>query len=52
MTRVRHKSRGAESGAPGETDIWYVWTIRRGKTVRADIFNNRSHALETAVLSE
>ena len=50
VTRVRHKSRGAESGAPVETDIWYVWTIRDGKTVRADIFNDRSKAFEAAGL--
>jgi ketosteroid isomerase-like protein len=52
VTRVRDKSRGAESGAPVETDIWYVWTIRGGKTARADIFNDRRQALEAAGLSE
>ena len=52
VTRVRHKSRGAESGAPVETDLWYIWTIREGKSVRADIFNDRSQALEAAGLSE
>jgi ketosteroid isomerase-like protein len=52
VTRVRHKSRGAGSGVPVETDIWYVWTIRGGKTVQVDIFNERSQALEAAGLSE
>jgi hypothetical protein len=36
--RARHSASGAESGVPVETDIWYVWTVREGKTVRADIF--------------
>ena len=52
VTRVRHRASGAESGVPVETDIWYVWTIRGGKTVRADIFNDRSEALEAAGLRE
>ena len=52
VTRVRHRASGAESGVPVETDIWYVWTIREGKTMRADIFNDRSEALEAARLSE
>lgn len=50
VTRIRHKSRGAESGAPVETDIWYVWTIRDRKTVRAEIFNDKSQALGYAGL--
>ena len=52
VSRVRHRSRGAESGAPVETDIWYVWTIRDGKTVRAEIFNERSEAFAAAGLPE
>ena len=52
VTRVRHRASGVESGVPVETDIWYVWTIRDGKTVRADIFNDRREALEAAGLRE
>jgi ketosteroid isomerase-like protein len=52
VTRVRHRASGAESGVPVEADIWYVWTIHAGKTVRADIFNDRSEALEAAGLSD
>ncbi len=52
VTRVRHRASGAESGVPVETDVWYVWTVRDGKTVRADIFNDRSEALEAAGLRE
>ena len=52
ITRVRHRASGAESGVPVETDIWYVWTVREGKTVRADVFNDKREALEAAGVSE
>jgi ketosteroid isomerase-like protein len=52
LTRILHKSHGAGSGVPVETDIWYLWTIRGGKGVRVDIFNDKSQALEAAGLSE
>ena len=51
VVRSLHKSRGAESGIPVETDIWYVWTVDGGKAVRVDIFNERREALEAAGLS-
>jgi ketosteroid isomerase-like protein len=50
VVRVQHRSHGASSGVPVETDIWYVFTIRAGKSVRADMFNNRTEALEAAGL--
>ena len=52
IVRTLHKSRGVGSGAPVETDIWYVWTVRGGKAVRLDIFNEKAEALEAAGLSE
>jgi ketosteroid isomerase-like protein len=52
VSRVRHRASGAESGVPVETEAWYVWTIRAGRTVRAEIFNDKSEALEAAGLSE
>ena len=52
VTRVRHRASGAERGVPVETYVWYVWTVHEGKTVRADIFNDRGDALEAAGLSE
>jgi ketosteroid isomerase-like protein len=52
VVRSLHKSRGAESGVPVETDVWYVFTVRAGKATRVDIFNDRSEALEAAGLSE
>ncbi len=52
VTRVRHRASGAESGVPVETAVWYVWTVREGKTVRADIFNDRGDALKAAGLRE
>jgi ketosteroid isomerase-like protein len=52
VVRALHKSHGAASGVPVETDIYYVFTVRAGKTVRADVFNDRSKALEAAGLRE
>jgi ketosteroid isomerase-like protein len=52
VVRSLHKSHGAGSGVPVEADIWYVWTVRAGKAVRVDIFNDRRDALKAAGLSE
>ncbi|MDX6616899.1 MAG: hypothetical protein QOD60_1990 [Solirubrobacterales bacterium] len=48
VVRTLHKSHGAESGVPVEADVWYVFTIRTGKSVRVDVFNDRGEALEAA----
>jgi ketosteroid isomerase-like protein len=50
VVRTLHKSRGAGSGVPVQTDLWYVWTIRSEKVLRLDIFNERATALEAAGL--
>ena len=52
VVRSLHKSHGAASGVPVETDVWYVWTVEGGKAVRVDIFNERAEALKAAGLSE
>ena len=52
VVRTLHRSHGAESGVPVETDIWYVFTAREGKVVRAAIFNDRSGAIAAAGLAE
>jgi ketosteroid isomerase-like protein len=52
VVRTHHNSRGVGSGVPVERDFWYVWTVRSGKAVRLDIFNERDEALEAAALSE
>jgi ketosteroid isomerase-like protein len=52
VVRTRQKSRGAGSGVPVEADIYFVFTVSAGKTVRADVFNERSEALEAAGLAE
>jgi uncharacterized protein len=52
VVRSLHRSRGAASGAPVETDIWYVFTVRAGRAARVDIFNDRVEALEAAGLPE
>ena len=50
VVRSRHKSRGAASGVPVETDVWYVFTVQAGKAARVDIFNERREALDAVVL--
>jgi uncharacterized protein len=52
VVRVRQRASGAESGVPVETDAWWVWTVREGKSVRVDMFNDRGEALEAAGLPE
>jgi ketosteroid isomerase-like protein len=52
VVHARHRARGAASGVPVETDVWYVWTLKEGRAVRADVFNDRAEALEAAGLSE
>jgi ketosteroid isomerase-like protein len=52
VVRCLHKSRGAESGVPVETHIWYVFSVKDRQAVRLDIFNERHEALEFAGLSD
>jgi ketosteroid isomerase-like protein len=52
VVRTLHKSHGAGSGVPVETDAWYVFTVRDGKAARIDIFNEKSEAFESAGLRE
>ena len=52
VVHARHRASGAESGVPVEADVWYVWTVRAGKLVRADTFTEKAEALEAAGLSE
>jgi ketosteroid isomerase-like protein len=51
VVHTLHKSRGAESGVPVETDIWYIYTFLAGKMVRVTVFNDRADALEAVGLS-
>jgi ketosteroid isomerase-like protein len=50
VVRGLHKSRGAESGVPVQTDVWYVWTVHAGEAVRVAIFIDRREAFEAAGL--
>ncbi len=52
VVRSLHQSRGAQSGEPVETEVWYVFTVLGGELVRATIFNNRKEALGLVGLSE
>jgi ketosteroid isomerase-like protein len=52
VVRTLHKSHGAGSGVPVETDVWYVFTVGDRKAERIDIFNEKGEAFEAAGLSE
>jgi ketosteroid isomerase-like protein len=52
VVRNHHIARGDTSGAPVESDFWYVYTIRGGKIIRQDFFASRDEALEAAGLRE
>ena len=52
VVRSLHKSHGAASGVPVETDLWYVFTVREEQVARVDIFNEGREALKAAGLSE
>jgi ketosteroid isomerase-like protein len=49
---ARLTARGRASGVPLVRRDGMVWTVRNGKAVRLDYFNNPSEALEAAGLSE
>ena len=48
----RIRARGRESGVELDSETGWVFTIRRGKVVRAEGFLSRAQALEAAGLSE
>ena len=48
----RVRARGRESGVEVDSPMGWVFTIRRGKAVKAEGFLNRAKALEAAGLSE
>jgi ketosteroid isomerase-like protein len=49
---VRLSARGRGSGISLERPDGMVWTVRNGKAVRLDYFNNPTQALEAAGLPE
>ncbi len=48
----RVKARGRESGVELDSPMGWVFTVRRGKLMKADGFLSRAEALEVAGLSE
>ena len=48
----RVKARGRESGVELDSPMGWVFTVRRGKLMKADGFLSRAEALEAAGLSE
>ena len=46
VVHIQQWGRGKGSGAPVESRFWQVWTIRRGKVVRATHHADKAEALE------
>jgi len=49
---AHHRGRGRSSGAEVRGQTGYLYTVRRGKIARVELFADRSAALEAAGLSE
>jgi ketosteroid isomerase-like protein len=49
---ANHRGRGRSSGAEVRGQTGYLYTVRRGKIVRVELFADRAAALEAAGLSE
>jgi ketosteroid isomerase-like protein len=52
LTLGHVKARGRESGAEIDSPMGWVYTVRRGKLVKAEGFLSRAEALEAAGLQE
>ena len=52
VVRVRQEGRGVESGAPIEAVYWFVYTLRKRKAVRLELYRTEAEALEAVGLSE
>ena len=52
VVAVRERGRGKGSGAPFDQRWAQVWTFRRGRIVRWELFPDKAAALEAAGLSE
>jgi ketosteroid isomerase-like protein len=52
VVRNRQVARGETSGAPVESEFWFVYTLSAGKIVRQDYYTDRAEALEAVGLSE
>ena len=52
VVAVRERGRGKSSGAPFDQRWAQVWTFRRGRIIRWELFPDKAAALEAAGLSE
>jgi ketosteroid isomerase-like protein len=52
VAALTFRGRGKQSGVDTNWDIWQVWTMRDGKSVRGQAFTSRNEALEAAGLRE
>lgn len=52
LVRVHQTARGEGSGAPVESDFWFVFTMREGKIARLSFHTSRTEAFAAARLAE
>ena len=52
IVRVHQTAQLAGSDVPVEGVFWFLFTVKEGKTVRFDLYNDKDQALEAAGLSE
>ena len=52
FVKVRFQGRGRASGVEVDTRLYEVYTLRDGKVLRIDEYEDRAEALEAAGLSE
>ena len=50
VAALTFRARGKQSGVETDWDIWHVWTMRGGKSVRGQAFTSREEAVEAAGL--
>jgi ketosteroid isomerase-like protein len=52
VVRVHQEARGASTGVPVQVTFWWVYSLKDGKIIRLEMFEDREPALEAAGLSE
>jgi ketosteroid isomerase-like protein len=52
VVRVLQRARGKGSGVPVESHFWLLHSMRNGKVIKLDLYDNETQALKAAGLSE
>ena len=52
VVRVHQEAHGASTGVPVQVTFWWVYSLKDGKIVRLEMFDDREPALNAAEVSE